>query len=284
MSGAVPETFHLILYKLGGGVIARQTVSNNTRYRFNNLLTDQYVLVVECENQEVGRLHIAMVSSRTKEWQQDINLEWRGSPHPAGAGTASTIYARKPDNQTRFDTAQEAFKNKNYSQAASLLTQIVESDPKDFVALTELATVLSRQDKVDDAEKAYLRALAERATFLPALVNLGKLRIARKNFDGAIETLTKAVEAHPTSADAQLYLGEAYLQIKRGSKAVVHFNEAIKLDPVGKAEAHLRLAALYHAAGLKDRAAAEYEMFLSKQPNHPERKKLEQYISENKKK
>ena len=49
------------------------------------------------------------------------------------------------------------------------------------------------------------------------------------------------------------------------------------------AEAHLRLAALYHGAGLKDKAAAEYEQFLKKKPDYPDRKKLEQYIVQNKK-
>jgi len=39
--------------------------------------------------------------------------------------------------------------------------------------------------------------------------------------------------------------------------------EAIKLDPAGMAEAHLRLAALYNARDMKDKAAAEYEAFLN---------------------
>ncbi|MCM3870416.1 MAG: hypothetical protein ND895_06985, partial [Pyrinomonadaceae bacterium] len=58
--------------------------------------------------------------------------------------------------------------------------------------------------------------------------------------------------------------------------------EAIKLDPTGMTEAHLRLASLYHAAGLKDKAAIEFEEFLKKKPDYPERKKLEQYIAQNK--
>jgi len=86
----------------------------------------------------------------------------------------------------------------------------------------------------------------------------------------------------PTSADANYYLGEAFLQVKKGSKAVVYLNEAIKLDPVGKANAHLRLATLYNAVGMKEKAAAEYEEFLKKKPDHPDRKKLEQYIVANK--
>lgn len=105
----------------------------------------------------------------------------------------------------------------------------------------------------------------------------------QKNFEAAISPLSAAVEVRGTSADANYYLGEAYLQIKKGSKAVGYLNEAIKLDPVGKAEAHLRLATLYNAVGMKDKAAAEYEAFLKKQPDHPNRKKFEQYIVQNKK-
>jgi hypothetical protein len=57
----------------------------------------------------------------------------------------------------------------------------------------------------------------------------------------------------------------------------------LKLDPLGKVEAHLRLAALYNAVGLKDKAAAEFQEFLKKKPDYPERKRLEQYIARNKK-
>jgi len=87
----------------------------------------------------------------------------------------------------------------------------------------------------------------------------------------------------PTSAQANFFLGEAYLQNKKGSLAVGNLKEAIKLDPVGMADAHLRLAALYNAAGWKDKAAIEYEEFLKVVPDYQDRKKLEDYISANKK-
>ena len=116
-----------------------------------------------------------------------------------------------------------------------------------------------------------------------ALISLGRLRIAQKNFDGAVEVLTQAVQVEPGSPQANYFLGEAYLQLKKGSKAVPYLYEALKLDPVRMAEARLRLAALYHAAGMKDKAAVEYEQFLKVQPDYPDRKRLEEYISANKK-
>jgi superkiller protein 3 len=134
-----------------------------------------------------------------------------------------------------------------------------------------------------ESENAYLRATEANPRFFLAFLNLGKLRIAAKRFDFAIEPLSRAVKIKPESADANYLLGEAYLQIKKGSQAVVYLYEAIKLDPIGRADAHLRLAALYHGAGLKDKAVSEYEEFLKKKPAYPDRKKLEQYITQNKK-
>jgi tetratricopeptide (TPR) repeat protein len=102
----------------------------------------------------------------------------------------------------------------------------------------------------------------------------------QKKYEAAIEPLTEAVKASPTSAEANFMLGEAYLQIKKGSKAVPYLTDAAKL---GKAEAHLRLATLYNAAGMKDKAAVEYEEFLKQRPDYKDRKTLEQYITDNKK-
>jgi tetratricopeptide (TPR) repeat protein len=133
------------------------------------------------------------------------------------------------------------------------------------------------------AESAYLRAREANPTFFLSFFNLGKLRMAQKKFETAVEPLSQAVKIKPESPEANYYLGEAYLQIKKGSKAVGYLHEALKLDPIGMAEAHLRLAALYNGAGMKDKAAAEYEQFLKKKPNYPDRKKLEQYIAQNKK-
>jgi cytochrome c-type biogenesis protein CcmH/NrfG len=215
-------------------------------------------------------------------------MQWRAAPggtDAAKAGTTSVAdqYSRSAGTKPLYDKAQEAIKKDDNDQAISLLRQVVSADPKDFEAWTELGTAYFKKKKLDDAEKAYRSALEQRPAYIVALLNLGKLRISQKKYDGAIEALSQAVAAQPQSAEINYWLGEAYLQVKKGSKAVGYLNEAIRLDPAGMAEVHLRLATLYNAAGLKDRAAAEYEQFLAKKPDYPDKKKLEQYIQENKK-
>jgi tetratricopeptide (TPR) repeat protein len=190
------------------------------------------------------------------------------------------MYNRPAANKSLFEKAQDAVSKKKYDQATTLLNQIVGNDKQDFQAWTLLGTVYLTQEKPADAEKAYLGALEAKPAFALALIDLGRLRSSQKRYEEAIDPLTRAVEAQPQSGEANFLLGEAYLQLKKGSKAIPYLNAAATN---GKPDAHLRLGWLYNAAGMKDKAALEYEQFLQKQPNYADRKKLEDYISANKK-
>jgi tetratricopeptide (TPR) repeat protein len=285
--GVRPQTFFILLYSVSGKLLNRQTVGSPGRYRFNDVPNGEYDLVVESENQEAVRIRIVLMERAKTDVRRDLELEWRAKPgsqgQAIGAISAADYYKRQPENDSNLRKAQEAINKKAYKDAIALLVQIVTVDPKDFVAWTELGTVQFKQGDSGEAEKSYLSALQEKPSFLLALLNLGKLRMSEKKYEGAIEVLSRAVEIEPKSSDANYFLGESYLQLRKGSKAVGFFEEALRLDPMGKAEAHLRLGALYKGAGLKDKAVAEYEKFLVKKPDYPERKQLEQYISENKK-
>lgn len=286
VQGIKPETFQLVLYNTNLQEIGRQTVSGGGRYRFLGLGDGEYDIAVLVGNDEIARIHVLVAGIQNSDIRKDIELEW-ANKMSGSLNNTQTISAdacnHTPANEEPFKKAADHLKRKNYDTAISLLNQIVTADPKDCAAWTELGTAYFRRGNLDDAEKNYQRALQERPSFLPALINLGKLRLTRKNFEGAIEALSMALKEQPLSADANFLVGEAYLQIKKGSKAVGYLNEAIRLDPIGKAEAHLRLAALYKGAGLKEKAAAEYEQFLAKRPDYPEKEALQQYVKANKK-
>jgi Flp pilus assembly protein TadD len=283
--GLKPIAFDIVLYTDNGNLIGRQTVSNHGRYRFMNLPNGNYDLVVEVDGDEVARMRVRIVGSGAmkSDYQQDIEMEWRARPTGGakpGNVSAADLYKRTTDNQKLYDRAEEALTAKKYSDAAALFQQLLGADAQDYQAWTELGTAYLLQDNAAEAEKAYLRAMEIRPAFPLPYLDLARLRMAQKNYDGAIETLTKAVALPPPSADANFLLGECYLQIKKGSKAVPYLEEAARL---GRADARLRLAALYDRAGLKDRAADQYGQFLAARPDYPDRKKLEQYIKENKK-
>ena len=286
VTGLKPLSFDLILYTTGGDLIARQTVANNSRYRFIELSNGDYNLVVEVEGNEIARIHVMLNESFKTDIRRDVELEWRenlAGRNSKPAVTSADVYKRTSTNEKRFAKAETAIDEKKYSAAAALLLEILNEDGNDYQIWTELGTVYLMQRDFGKAEGAYERAGEVNPSFFPSFLNLGKLRIALKRFEFAVAPLQQSVKLKPNSAQANYLLGETYLQIRQGSKAVIYLNEALKLDPNGMAQIHLRLALLYNAAGMKSKAAEEYEAFLKRRPEYSDRKTLEQYISENKK-
>jgi len=274
-------TFDLILYTRGNEVFARQRVSNGGRYQFNNVFNGDYYLVVELDTLEIARMPIMISANAVEHIRQDLEFRWK--PMPGGAPkTPADNYNRSSQNRTLYQRASHEIETKNFTQAIATLRSVVEADPKDYPAWTDLGMVYFIQKDLEAAETSYNSAIQAKPDHVAALVSLGRVRLARKNNEGAIEPLEAALKADPKSATANYFLGEAYLALKKGSKAVGYLNEALKLDPVGMADAHLRLGALYNVAGYKDRAAAEYEQFLQKKPDYPEKQKLMDYIQANK--
>lgn len=288
-----PSTLTVILYDPTGNVVGRQAVSSQGRYRFNVMLsgdgsifqvTAAYEIAIETEAGEIARERIVINGPNNSDFRKDFEFEWKsksaGSKPTTGTVSVADIYNRPAATKSIFEKAQEAAEKRKYSQAMTLLRQIVQNDKLDFQAWTLLGMVYLAQENPDDAEKSYLRAIEARPTFALALLNLGRLRTSQKKFEEAINPLTRAVQVQPESAETNLLLGEAYIQIRQGSKAIPYLNEAARR---GRPEAHLRLGWLYNAAGMKDKAASEYEEFIKKRPDYSDRKKLAEYISANKK-
>jgi len=286
VDGVVPLSFDIALYTEGGTLLGRQSVTNNSRYRFLNVANGRYDVVVEVEGLEVARIRVFVQSAYKTDFRQDIHLEWRATNHPrikSQTVSVGDFYSRSGRHKSLFEKAQRLLDEGRSREAASLLEEIVAGDPGDFQAWTELGTAHLMGGDMAEAEKAYRQAIKERPTFTLALLNLGRVLITQKRYAESIDPLRAATEAQPDSAEAHFLLGKAYLKLKQGSKGAPQLNEALRLDPVGKAEAHLLLAALYDGAGLTNRAASEYEQYLAKHPDYRDRRKLERYISEHKK-
>jgi len=286
LNNGKPVKVDLTLYTESRNIVERNTVLGNSRYRFNNIPQGVYELVAEVEGQEVARVRVDLRSPLIDDVKQDLTFAWTTTgprPTKANALSAADYYKRNSANADLFTKAESAIDAKQYEEATKLLKKVLTSDAKDFQAWTELGNVHLLQNNYSEAENDYLHAIDLRSDFFLALLNLGRAEIALKQYDVAADVLNRAVKRRPTSADANYLLGESYLQLKKGSTAVDYLNEALRLDPKGMADVHLRLALLYHGAGMKDKAAAEYEAFLKLRPDYQDRKKLEEYISTNKK-
>lgn len=282
-SGTTKPTIAVTL--LANGTQVERSQANDAGYfYFLRRPGEGMQLLFEINGSEIGRDLIPYYTGSAI--RRDIEVDWRqyNEARKAAPGVVSVKDAypgRSPEASANMDKAMAAAKAGKKDEALKMMQSVVEKDPKDFPAWTELGTLYFSAGKAADAEVAYKKALELKPDFMVAILNLGKLEMSEKKYDAAVVTLTKGIQTDPNSADAFHYLGESYLQIKQGNRAVIALNEAIRLDPNGKAEIHLRLGALYNAAGAKPQAVNEYKQFLQKQPNYKDKSKLEQYIKDN---
>jgi tetratricopeptide (TPR) repeat protein len=85
--------------------------------------------------------------------------------------------------------------------------------------------------RVDEVESLYLSAYANDPRDFVALNNLALLYEKRGQLADAIEFYAKAVDVRPDSAIAQDNLGIAYEKLKRWPEAERHYRKAVELDP-----------------------------------------------------
>jgi Flp pilus assembly protein TadD len=132
----------LLLYNEAGILQARQTVPSNGRYRFINLNSGRYYIVVELENSEIARFNVDLSSPLLSDVRQDLAFQLRDSSKATKAEviSAADTYDRPARTASIFDKAIDALKNKRYDLAISLLRQVVETDAADFQAWSELGT------------------------------------------------------------------------------------------------------------------------------------------------
>lgn len=113
-----------------------------------------------------------------------------------------------------------------------------------------------------------------------SLVALGTVKYQLKDFSGATEVLTKAVQLDGGSWKAEWYLACSYLEENKHAEARDHAELALKLGK-GKANTlELVLAQAYAGLGERERAADVFEKFAKENPNDPNAAKAVKWADE----
>lgn len=259
----------------------RWTVDKSGKYCLRLRTKSGGTLIVEVNGVEVERRNVsAFGPAQQREDFEIIHTRNDETPKP-GVISAKFYYPPNPKTAELYRKSADAENEKKPEKSIEYLRQIVGIDPLDFPGWAKLGVLYLEINKLPEAEAAFKKSLELKAEYTPALIQIGLIRVYRKEFDAASEIFKQVTTLEPDSPIAFRLLGESYLQIRKGSLAVEALNKAILLDPVGMAECHLLLARLYDLAGAKQLAAREYKLFLTKVPNHPDKKKFEQFIKNN---
>lgn len=267
---------------VGSQQTSRWTVEKSGNYCFrmpNN--RSGGTLIVDIDGVEVARRTLSNFSTAQQREDFEIVLSPANKQTAPAVVSAKFVHPVNPKTVELYEKSAKAESKKETDKAIEFFKEIVAVDPADFIGWAKLGMLYIEKESLAEAEAAFRKSLELKVEYTPAWIQMGKIRVAQKGFEAAIEIYKHAITLEPASPTAYRLLGEAYLQAKKGTLGAEALNEALRLDPVGMAECHLLLAKLYELAGAKNLASREYKLFLSKVPEHPDKKKFEQFIKNN---
>lgn len=152
-------------------------------------------------------------------------------------------------------------------EAIPHLLETLRLRPNAVRARVDLASILSKRNRLADAEAQYRIALQIDPEDPDANMGLGAVLAERGEFAEAIERLKNALRLKPENADSHYNLGRVYGLQGRADEAIAEFTETVKLQP-GNPEAHFNLGNSLVQKDRMSEAISEYQAAVKLKPDY----------------
>lgn len=152
-----------------------------------------------------------------------------------------------------------------WKSSETLWKRAATTAPKAAVTHSNLGEALALQQRYDEAQLEFTRAIELEPRMSQAWMNRGLAYLRKQQPALAIEPLSRALDVNPTYADAAANLGDAYGSLKKNDDATSAYLRAIANDP-NHAQARTNLATLYTNTGHLPEAEAQLREISRRQP------------------
>jgi len=154
-------------------------------------------------------------------------------------------------------------------KAEDVYQQILQTEPNQPIALSQLGVIAHRMGKNDIAVEFLTRALVIEPGRVDAQFNLGVVQKELGRLDEAIASYRKALASDPNFAAAHINLGITLQEMGRLDEAIASYRQALAIKP-DLAEAHNNLGITLQELGRLEEAATHYRRALAAKPDYAE--------------
>lgn len=197
--------------------------------------------------------------------------------------TFSITSAMAPkDARKAYENGSEKIQKGRWAEAEKELVKAVKSFPKYAIAWFDLGYAYQKQQKLDEASKAYHQALQADSKFVNPYGQLAYLSLSQSKWDDALDYASRMLKLNPyVGADVYLYSAIANYNLGKADVAEEHARQAAKIDSDRK------IAKIHHLLGviLKDKkdyagAAESLRLYLKLNPKAPDASAVKQDLEE----
>jgi protein O-mannosyl-transferase len=161
------------------------------------------------------------------------------------------------------------FKQNRVDEAISHSKRAVQLAPGYAEAHNDLGVGLAKLGQTDEAIAHYREALALKPTYDEAENNLGIAIVQQGDIASAVEHYKRALALNPDNADAHVNWGNALDRMGRPADAELHYREALTINP-GDADAHHNWGVALAQQGKLREAIEHFQRALAITPDYSE--------------
>lgn len=224
------------------------------------------------ENQETASLHMEIAIGYIQKDNLPLALkelliaEDMDPKNPVIQSNLGLVYFLRE----RFELAE-----RHYLRAISYKSDYTE-------AKNNLARVFIEIGQYKKAEPYLIEAMQDLtfSDYAAVYANYGILEFKRKNYSAAKAKLKKSLESDRENCITHVYLGRSYLELKELVLATDQLEKAISFcRPVGIDEAHYYAALAFFRSNQRDRAMVRFEELIKIFPNGQNAEKAKQMLA-----
>jgi len=140
--------------------------------------------------------------------------------------------AINPENEAALYELAYCFEQQDAHQAAVVFFRgFTDDHPYSFVAWYNLGNSLARLDRLEESNEALDLCLAIEERFTSASFSKARNLLLMGDYQGAVDTYQETIEHDGPQAVTFSYIGECYEKMERYEQALIHYDQAIALDP-----------------------------------------------------
>jgi superkiller protein 3 len=135
-----------------------------------------------------------------------------------------------PSVTERFEQGNEYARQGDFEQAITEYEAVLEAEPDNVSAMTNLGVALYNVGRLDEAVAQYQDALEIAPNDADIHSNLGAAYVQKGQLQDALVEYEQAVDLQPDLAQAHFGLGVIYVELARNDEAIAAFERFLELD------------------------------------------------------
>ena len=169
------------------------------------------------------------------------------------------------DIQLQYELAEQLLNSKRNREAVEIYTRIDQLAPNNLAVISGLGMANMNLANFDEAIYYFDKGLSLRPG-MPELVELSRVSRARRNSASEIVEITESVNSNPKDVILLMKLGRRLAHLNRIEEADKYFQRIYELD-APQPEAYVLIGIAYSEAGQKNKAIDAYRRSLAKEEN-----------------